>query len=157
MQDMEKLWNRNYIKVMITNFSLFFSFYLLTPLLPLYLSETFGTTKDTIGLVLSGYTLLALIMRPFSGFMVDSFPRKKVLLVCLCVYSIIFTSYLAAGSLVLFAIFRTIHGGPFGASTVANNTVAIDVLPSSRRSEGIGLGITKSKNKGPEEPLIYPG
>ncbi len=139
MQDMEKLWNRNYIKVMITNFSLFFSFYLLTPLLPLYLSETFGTTKDTIGLVLSGYTLLALIMRPFSGFMVDSFPRKKVLLVCLCVYSIIFTSYLAAGSLVLFAIFRTIHGGPFGASTVANNTVAIDVLPSSRRSEGIGL------------------
>ena len=136
---MEKLWNRNYIKVMITNFSLFFSFYLLTPLLPLYLSETFGTTKDTIGLVLSGYTLLALIMRPFSGFMVDSFPRKKVLLVCLCVYSIIFTSYLAAGSLVLFAIFRTIHGGPFGASTVANNTVAIDVLPSSRRSEGIGL------------------
>ncbi len=136
---MEKLWNRNYIKVMITNFTLFFSFYLLTPLLPLYLSETFTTTKDTIGLVLSGYTLMALIFRSFSGFMVDNFPRKKVLLVCLCVYSLVFTSYLVAGSLLLFAIFRTIHGGPFGASAVANNTVAIDVLPRSRRSEGIGL------------------
>ena len=32
---MERLWNRNYIKVMTANFSLFFGFDLLTPLLPL--------------------------------------------------------------------------------------------------------------------------
>ena len=37
----EKLWNANYIKVMTTNFLLYFAFYLLTPLLPLYLSEKF--------------------------------------------------------------------------------------------------------------------
>ena len=35
-------------------------------------------------------------------------------------------------------VVRTLHGGPFGALTVANSTVAIDVLPSSRRTEGIG-------------------
>ena len=50
----EKLWNADYMKVMSTNFLLYFAFYLLTPLLPLYLSETFGTTKDVIGIVLSG-------------------------------------------------------------------------------------------------------
>lgn len=135
----EKLWNDNYNRVMITNFSLFFSFYLLTPLLPIYLSETFNASKDMIGLVLSGYTLVALITRPFSGFIADSFPRKKVLLVCLFLYFIIFGGYIVAGSLVLFAIFRTLHGGPFGASTVSNSTMAIDVLPPSRRNEGIGL------------------
>lgn len=27
---------------------------------------------------------------------------------------------------------------PFGAATVSNSTVAIDVLPASRRAEGIG-------------------
>ena len=135
----EKLWNGNYNRVMITNFSLFFSFYLLTPLLPIYLSETFNASKDMIGLVLSGYTLVALITRPFSGFIADSFPRKKVLLVCLFLYFIIFGGYIVAGSLVLFAIFRTLHGGPFGASTVSNSTMAIDVLPPSRRNEGIGL------------------
>ena len=48
----EKLWNANYIKVMTTNFLLYFAFYLLTPLLPLYLSENFGATKDVIGIVL---------------------------------------------------------------------------------------------------------
>ncbi len=135
----DKLWNTNYCKVMITNFTLFFSFYLLTPLLPLYLSETFHSSKDTIGIVLSGYTLVALLMRPFSGYLVDSFPRKTVLLLCLFLYFITFGGYLAAGSLTLFAIVRTLHGAPFGASTVANSTMAIDVLPSSRRNEGIGL------------------
>ncbi len=135
---MERLWNRNYIKVMTANFSLFFAFYLLTPLLPLYLHETFGTTKDVIGLVLSGYTITALLFRPFSGYFVDSFPRKQVLMVCFAAFAIFFAGYLAAGTLLLFTIVRTLHGGPFGALTVANSTVAIDVLPSSRRNEGIG-------------------
>ena len=135
---MERLWNRNYCKVMAANFTLFFAFYILTPLLPLYLSEHFGATKDIIGLVLSGYTITALLVRPFSGFMVDSFPRKLVLMVSFGAFAIFFAGYLAASTLLLFTIVRTLHGGPFGALTVSNSTVAIDVLPSSRRTEGIG-------------------
>ena len=135
---MDKLWNRNYCKVMAANFTLFFAFYVLTPLLPLYLSEHFGATKDVIGLVLSGYTITALLVRPFSGYVVDSFPRKTVLMLSFGVFAIFFAGYLAASTLLLFTIVRTLHGGPFGALTVANSTVAIDVLPSSRRTEGIG-------------------
>ena len=135
---MERLWNRNYCKVMAANFSLFFAFYVLTPLLPLYLSEHFGATKDMIGLVLSGYTITALLFRPFSGYVVDSFPRKTVLMICFGAFAIFFAGYLAASTLLLFTIVRTLHGGPFGGLTVANSTAAIDVLPSSRRTEGIG-------------------
>ena len=134
----ERLWNLNYCKVMTANFSLFFAFYVLTPLLPLYLSEHFGATKDVIGLVLSGYTITALLFRPFSGYFVDSFPRKTVLMISFAAFSIFFAGYLAASTLLLFTIVRTLHGGPFGALTVSNATVAIDVLPSSRRTEGIG-------------------
>lgn len=134
----EKLWNSNYCKVMIANFTLFFAFYLLTPLLPIYLSEHFHASKDMIGLVLSGYSVTAMIFRPFSGFMVDNFQRKKVLMVTFFLFFIFFAGYLIAGTLLLFAMVRTLHGGPFGAITVANSTVAIDVLPSSRRNEGIG-------------------
>ena len=135
---MEKLWNKNYCKVMVANFTLFFAFYVLTPLLPLYLSEHFGATKDVIGLVLSGYTITALLFRPFSGYVVDSFPRKMVLMVSFSAFAIFFAGYLAASTLLLFMLVRTLHGGPFGMLTVANSTVAIDVLPSSRRTEGIG-------------------
>ena len=115
---------------MAANFSL--------PLLPLYLSEHFGATKDMIGLVLSGYTITALLFRPFSGYVVDSFPRKTVLMICFSAFAIFFAGYLAASTLLLFTIVRTLHGGPFGGLTVANSTAAIDVLPSSRRTEGIG-------------------
>lgn len=134
----EKLWNKEYMKVMTSNFLLFFAFYLLTPLLPIYLSERFGADKDTIGLALSGYVVATLIIRPFSGFIVDSFNRKKVLTLCFFAFFVCFGGYIGAGSLLMFAIVRTLHGIPFGATTVANSTVAIDVLPSSRRNEGVG-------------------
>ena len=123
---------------MIANFTLFFAFYLLTPLLPLYLSEHFHATKDIIGVVLSGYTVMALLSRPFSGYLVDTFDRKKVLMWCFFLFFIFFAGYLAASTLLLFTIVRTLHGAPFGSVTVANSTMAIDVLPASRRNEGIG-------------------
>ncbi|MBQ5892120.1 MAG: MFS transporter [Bacteroidales bacterium] len=138
MENQEKLWNANYIKVWLANFMIFFSFMLVTPLLPIYLSETFAADKHVIGVVLSGYVLTALIIRPFSGFMVDSYPRKKVLIICFFLFFIFFAGYIVAGSLMLFAIVRTLHGAPFGATTVANSTVAIDVLHPTRRAEGIG-------------------
>lgn len=118
---------------------IFFSFMLLTPLLPIYLSEQFGADNDTIGMVLFGYAIMALVARLFSGYIVDSFPRKMVLLTAFVVFTFFFVGYVAAGTLVLFAVVRTLHGLPFGVTTVANSTVAIDVLPSSRRTEGIGL------------------
>ena len=135
----DKLWNRNYCKAMIGNFMLFFSFYILTPLLPIYLDAQFAADKDVMGLVLSGYVVAALVVRPFSGFIVDTFDRKKVLSICFFLFFVLFTGYIGAGTLLLFAIVRTLHGLPFGAVTVANSTVAIDVLPSSRRNEGIGF------------------
>ena len=88
--------------------------------------------------MLSGYTVMALLSRPFSGYLVDSFNRKKVLMWCFFLFFIFFAGYLAASTLLLFTIVRTLHGAPFGSVTVANSTMAIDVLPSSRRNEGIG-------------------
>ena len=134
----EKLWNSNYLKVWGANFMIFFSFMLLTPLLPSYLSDTFGADKQTIGIVLSGYTLTALLIRALSGYMVDSFPRRTVMIASYTLFALFFAGYLVAGSLLLFAIVRTLHGAPFGATTVSNSTVAIDVLHPSRRAEGIG-------------------
>lgn len=124
---------------MTSNFLLFFAFYLLTPLLPIYLDRQFSADKHIIGIVLSGYIVATFLVRPFSGFFVDMFDRKKVLTICFLCFFLCFFGYVGAGTLLMFAIVRTLHGLPFGAATVANSTVAIDVLPSSRRNEGIGF------------------
>lgn len=132
------LWNSNYIKVWIANFFMFFSFYLLLPLLPVYMVDEFDASKQIIGIALSGYTITALLVRPFSGYLVDSFPRKQILLLFYFSFFVFFAGYLIAGTLLLFTIVRTLHGIPFGGATVANSTMAIDVLHPQRRAEGIG-------------------
>lgn len=108
------------------------------PLFPVYLSTEFGADKDTIGLVLAGYSVMAVMARPISGYLTDSYPRLTVLLISFAVFFVLMGGYLLAGSLMLFAIVRTLHGIPFGAATVVTNTVAVDSLPYSRRAEGIG-------------------
>lgn len=134
----DKLWNKQYLRAWSANFMLFFSFMLIAPLLPIYLKERFVADKDAIGLVLSGYTWLALCSRAVSGYIVDNFSRKIVLNLAWLLFTAFFAGYLVAGSLLLFFLVRTFHGAPFGTTTVANSTVAIDVLPPCRRSEGIG-------------------
>ena len=136
---MERLWNRNFVKAMLGNFLLFFAFYLTMPLLPLYLKDVFLADKDTIGVVLSGFTVAALLVRPFSGFIVDNFPRKRMLLIFYFMFVLSCGGYLLAGSLLVFAMIRTMHGFTLGAATVANSTMAIDVLHTTRRAEGIGF------------------
>lgn len=135
---MEKLWNSNYTKVWCANFMIFFAFQVVTPLLPIYLTDTFQADKDTIGIVLSGYTFTALFARPIAGYLVDSFPRRVVLLTCYFLFFAFFAGYLIAGTMTLFTLVRTLHGAPMGAVTVANSTSAIDVLHPTRRAEGIG-------------------
>lgn len=134
----EKLWNAEYTKAWTANFMLYFSFMLVVPILPLYLSDTYGAGKHTIGFVLSGYTIAIMAVRPFSGFLVDCFNRRTVLLVFYSLSFILCGFYLLGGSLLFFTIVRTLHGAPYGATIIANSTVAIDVLHPQRRAEGIG-------------------
>ena len=134
----DKLWTPSFCAVAAGNFLLFFAFYLLLPVLPMYLSEAFSASRSMAGFILSSYTITALMVRPFAGYMVDTFPRKKLLLICYFVFLLFFGGYLLAGTLLLFAIIRAGHGVAFGLLTVSNSTVAIDVMPSSRRGEGIG-------------------
>lgn len=138
LEEKPKLFEGNYLKVWIANFMLYFSFYFVTPLLPLYLRDVFHADKAMIGLVLSGYSVAALVIRFFSGYIVDRFSRKKVLLIGYAAFALFFAGYYLTGSLILFAVIRTLHGAPFGLTSVSSSTVAIDVLPSERRGEGIG-------------------
>ncbi|MBP5345970.1 MAG: MFS transporter [Bacteroidales bacterium] len=134
----ERLWNKEYLKAWSANFMLFFSFMLVVPLLPIYLHERFYSTSEVIGVVLSGYTWVAMLTRAGSGYLVDTLPRKQVLVWAWFLLFVFFAGYILAGSLLLFAMVRTLHGVPFGVTSVSNSTVAIDVLPPSRRAEGIG-------------------
>ena len=134
----ERLATPSYILIIAANFLQFFGFWLLIPVLPFYLQEVFDADKTSIGAILSCYTIAALCMRPFSGYLLDTFSRKPLYLLAYFFFTAMFGGYMLAGTLTLFIIFRIIHGFSFGMVTVSGNTIVIDIMPSSRRGEGLG-------------------
>lgn len=134
----DRLVTPGYCFILAANFLLYYGFWLLIPVLPFYLSEIFNAGNSTIGIILSCYTVAALCIRPFSGYFLDSFARKPLYLLAYFIFMTMFAGYIIAGSLVLFILFRIIHGVSFGMVTVGGNTVVIDIMPSSRRGEGLG-------------------
>lgn len=134
----DRLVTPSYCFILAANFLLYFGFWLLVPVLPFYLSEIFHASNSTIGIVLSCYTVSSLCIRPFSGYLLDTFSRKPLYLLAYFVFTLIFAGYMMAGLLTIFIIFRVIHGISFGMVTVGGNTVVIDIMPSSRRGEGLG-------------------
>ena len=134
----ERLVTPSYILIIAANFLQFFGFWLLIPVLPFYLQEVFGADKTSIGAILSCYTIAALCMRPFSGYLLDTFSRKPLYLLAYFFFTAMFGGYMLASTLTLFILYRIIHGFAFGMVTVSGNTIVIDIMPSSRRGEGLG-------------------
>ena len=134
----DKLFTPGFCYILAANFLLFFAFYLLLPVLPFYLKEQFMAGKSMIGFILSCYTIACLCIRPFSGYLLDTFSRKPLYLLSYFIFTIIFGGYVMAGLLAVFIGLRIIHGFAFGMVSVAGNTIVIDILPSARRGEGLG-------------------
>ncbi len=134
----DRLVTSSYSFIMAANFLLFFGFWLLIPVLPFYLKDSFGCTSSVIGAALCCYTVSSLCIRPFTGYLYDGFSRKPLYLLSYFVFTSIFLGYYLAGTLTLFILCRVVHGFAFGTVTVGGNTIVIDITPSSRRGEAVG-------------------
>lgn len=135
----ERLWSKNFIIACVAYFLIGCSFNLLMPTIPLYLSNDMGVPSGKIGLVLASYGVGLLLIRPFSGYLVDVYARKPLLIFGLSLFVLVFAGYYFVSTILFFVVIRFIHGLFWGLSTVSVNTVAIDIIPASRRSEGIGF------------------
>ena len=142
----EKLFTRSYMFMCLANFLTAFSFFLLVPTLPFYLEERYGLEPDVVGLVLSCYVVAVLCIRPFAGFVADILPRKRVYVVSYLLFALSFVGYLfVSGEIMMFILLRVVHGFAFGALNTTGNTLVIDIMPSSRRGEGLGyFGVTNN-------------
>ena len=134
----DKLFTPSFIFACAGNFLLFFGFYLLLPILPVYLMETFHASSSQVGVILSCYVVAALAIRPFSGFLADRFQRKSVYLIGYGLFTIVFIGYPMVETILLFVFLRIVHGFTFGMVTTTGNTLIVDIMPSSRRGEGLG-------------------
>lgn len=133
-----RLWTKNFVLIFFASFTMFFSFYLLVPVLPFYVTEQLGVSEAKSSIIISLYILSALLVRPLTNHLVDTLPRKPLYLCCFFIFFAVFGGYLLAGSVTLFILLRIAHGASFGLGSVTGNTLGIDLMPSERRGEGIG-------------------
>ncbi len=134
----EKLWTRSFVAMCASNFLLKFAFYLLLPVLPLYIMEDFGASKTVVGVVVSCYTVAALMVRPMAGFVFDLYARRPAYLLAYFLFVFCFVGYVAAASIAMLVLVRIMHGVTYGMVSTAGHSFVVDIMPSSRRGEGLG-------------------
>ena len=115
------------------------AFYFMVPILPLFLSDNFSATEGQVGLVLSFYTIAALLIRPFAGYAVDTIGRYGIYVGSLLLFTLTFFGYPLATSILFVLILRFVHGLTWGSMSSAGSTIAVDLVPQKRRGEGIGI------------------
>jgi len=133
----EKIWTRDFIFICMANFFIFAGFQMTLPTLPLFVNEL-GGSDQLIGFVVGIFTLSALLIRPWSGHVLESLGRRIIFLIGLVVFVISVGSYAFTGSLVLLFLMRVVQGLGWGMSTTAVGTIATDLIPQKRRGEGMG-------------------
>ena len=148
----EKIWNRDFILLTLSNFFMCITYYALISALPVYLVNELHAGKSQVGLVLAAYTIASVMIRPFSGFALDKFGRRTILLLALIFYTSLFAGYLIAFSIVALILLRFAQGLTWGVTTISGSTIAVDIIPTAQRGEGIGyfsLSTTMGMSVGP--------
>ena len=133
-----KIFNVNFLLISFASFLMFVSFYLVMPIITTYTVDEFGATPTVAGIVVSSYIISALLMRPFSGYLVDRYDHLSFYKVTLALYSLLLVGYLLSASIGAIIVTRILLGASFAMATTSASTLIIDVLPHDRRSEGMG-------------------
>ena len=139
MQIQNKLWTRSFYLMCASNLLMSIAFYFLIPTLPVFITDVLHASKLQVGLIFASYTLSALLIRPFTGFFIDSYGRKTIFLISFLIFSILFGTYALVFTALQLFILRFMHGLSWGVTTTSFSTAIVDIIPTKRRGEGLGL------------------
>lgn len=148
---MERLWTKNYIMLTITALLLFSGFYLLMPTLPIFIKEI-GGSESQVGFIVGVFTISAVIVRPIVGGLMDKYGRRVFIISGLIFFAITMYFYDFVTVIIFLVILRILHGISWALATTSIGTAVTDVIPKSRRGEGMGwygLSMTLGMALGP--------
>lgn len=137
----QKLWTKDFINLSVSNFFVFLTFYYLLVSLPVYTLNDLGGNELEAGLMVTVFLFSAIIVRPFAGQWLNTIGRKKVLTLSLVIFMISSLFYFFTPSIYSVLLLRLFHGIGFGMATTAAGGIIADIIPDSRKGEGMGYFI----------------
>lgn len=136
METNNKIWNRRFILLFLTNLLVLAAFYASIPIIPVYCQEI-GITGSKIGIVLTAMSVATILFRPVAGYLLDNFNRYRVYLVFLALFCLSFPAFIAFPIFGLLILIRLYMGAVYSVCGSATMTLAGDVLPPAKITEGI--------------------
>ena len=136
MEKTEKIWNRRFILLFITNLLVLAAFYASIPIIPVYCQEI-GITGSKVGIVLTAMSIATVLFRPVAGYLLDNFNRYRVYLLFLALFCLSFPAFIAFPVFSLLIGIRSYMGVVYSVCGSATMTLAGDVLPVAKITEGI--------------------
>ena len=133
MEKTEKIWNRRFILLFITNLLVLAAFY---ASIPIYCQEI-GITGSRVGIVLTAMSVATILFRPVAGYLLDNFNRYRVYLLFLTLFCLSFPAFLVFPTFGALILVRLYMGAVYSVCASATMTLAGDVLPVAKITEGI--------------------
>jgi predicted MFS family arabinose efflux permease len=133
----DRLWTKDFTILTIANMWFTFGFYMMIPLIPLYVVAS-GGDDTNVGLVASCFAVSAIIMRFITPLMIDKTSKTAMLRFGIALSIVVTATFVFTGSIGGITIMRVLQGVGFGCVSTITSTLAADLLPETRRGEGIG-------------------
>lgn len=123
---------RSWIFTLIT----FSTAFQLFPTIPFRIRELGGSTAQA-GLFLAIYTYACALSAPLTGAVADRFGRKRVLMIAAGAFSVASFLYGITSNFYLLLAVGCVHGIFWSALLSSNSAIISEIIPESRRTEGI--------------------
>ena len=136
-QEPEKLWTKNFVLIMVINFFVFLNHLMILSTFPFYIEHLEGT-EAIAGIAAAAFAFVAVVFRPFIGWVLDTGKRRIILVLGLIGMGMMPLGYMSVGIIVSALVCRMAHGLSLACANTASNTIASDLLPRSRFGEGMG-------------------
>ncbi len=138
------LLTRPFLFICLATGFFYLSFYLILPVMPLYVASLGGTSSQ-IGLIIGLFAAMAMLMRPPAGWLIDTRGTRPILLVGMAIFLLASVGYIAARSVQPILALRLFHGMGMGLFPTAATVVIAELAPPRRRGEAMGwFGIANS-------------
>lgn len=134
----EPIWTKPFISLFITNIAVFIVFYGLVSALPLYAIGVLRRTDEDAGLLMSAFLLSAIVVRPFTGKILDVVGKRKMLWIGLAFYLICTILYYFIEPFGILLGLRFVQGIWFSIITTSAISIAADIVPAARKGAGLG-------------------
>lgn len=148
MKNQNKLWTKDYTLIIVINFLVFMNHIMILNTFPMYI-ETLGQDESTAGICAFAFSAVAVLLRPFIGWLLNNGKRKSILIIGIAGMLLMPLGYMTSGimagmgyalvsAVVLAIVCRMLHGAALAFSNTTTATIASDALPQSRFAEGMG-------------------